>query len=225
MPRSGEVVRRRLQMAALELFSERGYEETTAAEIAARAGVTERTFFRHFPDKREVLFDGDAAFTQALRSAVRYAPAALGPWDALFLAFGSVKHMFVENRPFSEPRQRVIAGSPALQERAAAKTRSMIAALASALCERGVPARQANLAAQMGAITLGHAVAAWFDDAATDLGVHIARAVHEVREVSSSSTDLRKGEPTKTEQADPKRPGKAKRRSRRRSSDSRPRDR
>jgi AcrR family transcriptional regulator len=213
MPRNGEVVRRRLQLAALELFSERGYEETTAAEIAARAGVTERTFFRHFPDKREVLFDGDAAFTQALRSALRYAPAALGAWDALFLAFGAVKHLFVENRPFSEPRQRVIAGSPALQERAAAKTRSMIAALASALCERGVPAPQAKLAAQMGAITLGHAVAAWFDDASSDLGVHIVRAFQEVRELSLSSTEPAKGEP-----AEPKPPGKAKRLSRQRSS-------
>ena len=71
MPRNGEEVRKRLQWAALELFREHGYEETTAAEIAAKAGVTERTFFRHFPDKREVLFDGDAAFIEALKTAVR----------------------------------------------------------------------------------------------------------------------------------------------------------
>src|SRR5277367_1901965 len=140
MPRNREEVRRRLQTAALQLYRERGYDRTTTAEIAAKAGVTERTFFRHFPDKREVLFDGDAAFSEALTSAVRHAPAALGPWDTLFLAFSSVKQMFVDNRPFSEPRQRVIASSPALQERAMAKTRSLIAALASALCERGVAA-------------------------------------------------------------------------------------
>src|SRR6202012_2239047 len=79
MPRNGDDVRKRLQLAALELFSKRGYEETTAAEIAAKAGVTERTFFRHFPDKREVLFDGDTAFIKALTSAVRHAPAELGP--------------------------------------------------------------------------------------------------------------------------------------------------
>ena len=74
MPRNGDEVRKRLQWAALELYRERGYEETTAAEIAAKAGVTERTFFRHFPDKREVLFDGDAAFTEEVTTAVRNAP-------------------------------------------------------------------------------------------------------------------------------------------------------
>ncbi len=204
MPRNGEAVRKRLQFAALELYRDRGYEETTAAAIAAKAGVTERTFFRHFPDKREVLFDGDAAFSKALTSAVRHAPAALGPWDTLFLAFGSVKQMFIENRPFSEPRQRVIASSPALQERAMAKTRSVIAALSAALCERGATARQANLAAQMGMATLSYAVAAWFDDGSIDLAEHIVRAFHEVRELSSSSTKL-----TKRKQADSKHPGKS----------------
>jgi AcrR family transcriptional regulator len=192
MPRNSDDVRRRLQLAALELYHERGYEKTTAAEIAAKAGVTERTFFRHFPDKREVLFDGDAAFIEALTSAVRHAPSTLGPWDTLFLAFNSVKQMFVENRAFTEPRQRVIASSPALQERAVAKTRSVMAALASALRERGVTAQQANLAAQMGMATLSHAVAAWFEGGPSDLGEHIVMAFHEVCDLSSSSTELTK---------------------------------
>lgn len=205
MPRNGEEVRRRLQLAALELYRERGYEETTAAEIAARAGVTERTFFRHFADKREVLFDGDAAFIEALTNAVRHAAPELGTWDTLFLAFNAVKQMFVENRPFTEPRQRVIASNPALQERAVAKTRALTAALASALCERGVPAPQANLAAQMGMATLSHAVAAWFADGSIELGEHIVRAFHEVRDLSSSSTDR-----TKAKQVSARRPGKAK---------------
>lgn len=198
MPRNGEDVRKRLQWAALELYGKRGYEETTAAEIAAKAGVTERTFFRHFADKREVLFDGDAVFSEALMGAVRRAPPALGPWDTLFLAFISVKHLFVENRPFAEPRQRVIARSPALQERAMAKTRSLIAGLSTALCERGTPAQHANLAAQLGMATLGHAVAAWFADGSSDLGHHIVMAFHEVHDLSSSSTEL-----TKRKQADP----------------------
>ncbi|MDE3177201.1 MAG: helix-turn-helix transcriptional regulator, partial [Pseudomonadota bacterium] len=75
MPRSGEDSRRRLQKAAFDLFEERGYDQTTAAEIAARAGVTERTFFRHFPDKKEVLFAGEAAFRATLTAAVAAAPA------------------------------------------------------------------------------------------------------------------------------------------------------
>lgn len=193
MPRNGEAVRKRLQWAALELFRERGYEETTAAEIAAKAGVTERTFFRHFPDKREVLFDGDTAFSEALATAVRNAPKTLGPWDTLYFAFNTVKHVFVENRPFTEPRQYVIASSPALQERAAAKTRSLIAAVASALSERGLSIPQANLAAQMGMATLSHGVAAWFKDGSIDLGEHIVRAFQEARDLASSNTAITKG--------------------------------
>jgi AcrR family transcriptional regulator len=193
MPRNGEEVRKRLQWAALELFRERGYEETTAAEIAAKAGVTERTFFRHFPDKREVLFDGDVAFSEALATAVRNAPEALGPWDTLYFAFNTVKHVFVENRSFTEPRQRVIAASSALQERAAAKTRSLMAAVASALCERGLSVPQANLAAQMGMATLSHGVAAWFTDGSIDLGEHIVKAFQEARDLSSSNTAIAKG--------------------------------
>ena len=193
MPRNGEKVRKRLQWAALELFRERGYEETTAAEIAAKAGVTERTFFRHFPDKREVLFDGDTAFSEALATAVRNAPEALGPWDTLYFAFNTVKHVFVENRSFTEPRQRVIAASSALQERAATKTRSLIAAVASALCQRGLSVPQANLAAQMGMATLSHGVAAWFTDGSIDLGKHIVKAFQEARDLSSSNTAIAKG--------------------------------
>lgn len=205
MPRNGEEVRRRLQLAALELYRERGYEETTAAEIAAKAGVTERTFFRHFPDKREVLFDGDTAFTEALANAVHEAPPSLGVWDTLFVAFNAVKQMFIENRPFTEPRQRVIASNPALQERAVAKTRAVTATLASALTARGIPSPQANLAAQMGMATLSHAVAAWFADGSIELGEHIARSFEEVRDLSASSREL-----TKAKQVSPKKPQKAK---------------
>jgi len=193
MPRNGEEVRKRLQWAALELFRERGYEGTTAAEIAAKAGVTERTFFRHFPDKREVLFDGGAAFIEAVTVALRNAPKTLGPWDTLFFAFDSVKQMFVENRPFTEPRQRLIASSPALQERATDKNRALIAAVASALCERGLTVPQANLAAQMGMATLSHGVSAWFNDGSIDLGEHIVRAFQEARELSSSNVAIAKG--------------------------------
>jgi AcrR family transcriptional regulator len=193
MPRNGEAVRKRLQWAALELYRERGYEETTAAEIAAKAGVTERTFFRHFPDKREVLFDGDTAFSEAVATAVRNAPKTLGPWDTLYFAFNTVKHVFVENRPFTEPRQYVIASSPALQERAAAKTRLLIATVASALSERGLSIPQANLAAQMGMATLSHGVTAWFKDGSIDLGEHIVRAFQEARDLASSNTAIAKG--------------------------------
>ena len=121
MPRNGEPARRRLQQAALELFRERGYEQTTASEIAARAGVTERTFFRHFPDKREVLFDGQITLRAALTGAIAEAPETLQPLEILYWAFRSVEQILEDNRPFSVPRQHVIANTPALQERELAK--------------------------------------------------------------------------------------------------------
>ncbi len=126
MPRNREEARKRLQRAALELFAENGFDHTTAAQIAARAGVTERTFFRHFPDKREVLFDGQNVLGAALSDAIGAAPAKLLPMQALQRAFTSVTPMLEQNRPFSEPRQRIIAATPALQEREVAKHVALI---------------------------------------------------------------------------------------------------
>jgi MftR C-terminal domain len=134
-----------------------------------------------------------SVFSEALATAVRNAPESLGPWDTLYFAFNTVKHVFVENRPFTEPRQRVIAASPALQERAAAKTRSLIAAVASALCERGESVPKANLAAQMGMAVLSHGVAAWFNNGSIELGEHIVKAFQETRDLSSSNTAIAKG--------------------------------
>jgi AcrR family transcriptional regulator len=187
MPRDGEKVRRSLQQAALELFAERGYEQTTAADIAAKAGVTERTFFRHFPDKRDVLFGGDTVLTEVLTTAVREAAPELGPWETLFRAFRAAEYLFVENRPFAEPRQRLIEKTPALQERAVAKTRLLTASLVSALRERGIPDRIAMLVAQVGMAAASHAVACWFEDGSRDLGDHLDHAFQKVHELSSFS--------------------------------------
>src|SRR5579871_6772059 len=187
MPRDGEKVRQSLQRAALELFKERGYEQTTAAEIATRAGVTERTFFRHFPDKRDVLFGGDTVLSEVLTAAVRAAPAGIGPWETLFRAFQAAEYLFVENRSFAEPRQRLIEKTPALQERAADKTRLLIASLVSALCERGVPGRTALLVAQVGMAAASHAVGCWFEDGSRGLGEHLVHAFQKVHDLSSRS--------------------------------------
>ena len=183
MPRDGREVRRRLQRAALDLFQEAGYDAVTAAEIAARAGVSERTFFRHFSDKREVLFDGEALLSKALTNAIKATPPALSPLDTLFQAFQSVEQLFHENRAFSEPRQRVIANSPALQERAHAKERSLITALASSLCERGIEVPTATLAAQVAMAALTFAFISWLDGSG-DLDAHLVRAFRQVRDLS-----------------------------------------
>ena len=103
--------RERLQSAALELFRERGYERTTAAEIASRVGVTERTFFRYFTDKREVLFGGEAILRKALGASINDAPRSLGPLDTLYRAFRSVVPTLEANRSFSKPLQEVISST------------------------------------------------------------------------------------------------------------------
>ena len=178
-------MRRRLQEAALELYGERGYDQTTTAEIAAKAGVTERTFFRHFPDKREVLFDGESALGAILTDAVHDAPPALGPWATLFHAFRAAKDLFVANRHFAEPRRRIIAGSRPLQERELIKAMSLGAKLACALQARGVPDRLASLAAQVGMAAFTQAFSCWLDGEPGDLDDHLARAFREVYDLSS----------------------------------------
>ena len=185
MPRSGEPARHRLQQAAVELFGERGYEQTTAAEIAARAGVTERTFFRHFADKREVLFDGQAKLREALTAPIAAAPAALPPLETLYRAFRAVTPLLEANRPFSFPRQRVIASSPALQERELAKVAALAEALALTLHQRGVDGRLAALAARAGMATFCYAVESWFADPAGGLGTCLERAFAELDGLSS----------------------------------------
>ena len=186
MPRSGEPARRRLQQAAIELFGERGYEQTTAAEIAARAGVTERTFFRHFPDKREVLFDGQAKLRGLLTAAVAAAPATLQPLETLCWAFRSIEQLLEDNRPYSLPRQQVIDRSSALQERELAKVAALAEALALALRQRGVDERLAALAAQTGMAACRYAIASWVADPAGGVGTHLGRAFDELDGLASS---------------------------------------
>jgi len=187
MPRSGADARRRLQLAALELFRERGYEATTTAEIAARAGVTERTFFRHFPDKREVLFDGEDEFRAALNDAVLAAPQELNPIGTLLFAFRAVRKTIEDNRALSEPRQHVIAQTPALQERVLTKTANLTTGLAGALRGRGIDDAVAALAAQVGMAAFGYAATAWFHDPAPGLDAHLTRAFDALHSLSATS--------------------------------------
>lgn len=174
-------LRVRLQRAALELFRERGYDQTTAAEIAARAGVTERTFFRQFPDKREVLFDGEATLRAALTAAIADAPEGLGPLDTLFRAFRSVLSLLEDNRPYSKPRHEVISSTPALHERELAKTAALANALVAALKARGVADLTAVLAAQTGMAAFVHATISWLDDPEPGLAERLDLAAVELK--------------------------------------------
>ena len=173
--------RLRLQQAAVELFRERGYDRTTAAEIAARAGVTERTFFRHFSDKREVLFDGQAVLVTALTASIANAPSELKPLATLFRAFRSVLQLLEENRPFSKPRQEVISATPALQERELAKMAALSDALAVALKARNVPELQAVLAARTGMAAFAHATISWLEQVRPGLPERLDLAEQELK--------------------------------------------
>ena len=181
-----EDARARLQRSALALFRERGYDRTTAAEIAARAGVTERTFFRHFADKREVLFDGQAVLKAALAASIADAPDVFAPLDMLFRAFRSTVPALEANRPFSEPRKEVIAATPALRERELAKMAALIDALAAALKGRGVGDLRAVLAAQIGMAAYVEATMAWLGDPESGLGERLDLALSELRALLTS---------------------------------------
>ncbi|MFG1925050.1 TetR family transcriptional regulator [Cryptosporangium sp. NPDC048952] len=180
MPRSGADARRRLQQAALDLYRERGFDRTTAADIAERAGVNTRTFFRHFPDKREVLFDGEADLRAALTRYVAEAPDGLSPVEVLLRAFREAAHILEDSRPFSEPRLALIATTPTLRERDLAKGEAMAAALAEALCRRGVRRRVADLAAHTGWAAFHHAAQNWIDDPEVGLDAHLVRAFEDL---------------------------------------------
>jgi AcrR family transcriptional regulator len=186
VPRSGAEARRRLQQAALELYRERGFDQTTTAEIAARAGVNERTFFRHFPDKREVLFDGQPALRAALMQAVAEAPEGLQPLEILLCAFRKAGRILEDNRPFSEPRLEVIAATPALRERELAKAASLTDAVAEALRQRDVADRLAGLAAQTGWAAFHQAAQAWIDDPSQSLDAHLLQAFDDLHALSAT---------------------------------------
>ena len=193
VPRSGAEARRRLRQAALELYRERGFDQTTAAEIAARAGVNERTFFRHFPDKREVLFDGEAELRAALLRAVVDAPAGLEPFEVLLRAFRESARGLEANRPFSEPRWEVVAATPALRERELAKHAWLTDAVADGLRQRGVDDGVAGLAARTGWAAYQHAVQVWIVDPSRSLDAHLLDAFDGLRALTSAAPPTRVG--------------------------------
>jgi AcrR family transcriptional regulator len=142
--------RGRLTQAAFALYGERGFEETTVAEIAARAGLTERTFFRYFADKREVLFAGADALQELLIGTVAKAPESLAPLDAAAAGLQAAGAMIQEGGELAHQRQAIIASSAELRERELIKLASLAAALAEALRRRGVEDPVASLTAEAG---------------------------------------------------------------------------
>jgi AcrR family transcriptional regulator len=177
----------RLVAAALELFAERGYENTTVIDIAERAGLTKSTFFRHFPDKREVLFGGDT-MTGLVDKGIAGAPAAATPLEAVAFALDTLgREAFrPDRREFVARRRAVIAANPELQEREALKGLRLTAAMTDALKRRGVPDLASCVAAELGALTWKIAFERWIDTTnGDDFGEAARQALREVQAASA----------------------------------------
>jgi AcrR family transcriptional regulator len=160
----------RLAAAAVELFAERGYDTVTVTEIAQRAGLTKRTFFRHFADKREILFGGEEAHRRLLSDAIAGAPPTATPLEAIGagLAAFAAEVGGEDRRGFLAKRQGIIAAQADLQERDLWKRAALTAEMATALGRRGVDETAAGLAAEIGALALAAAYLRWLEPANQD---------------------------------------------------------
>jgi AcrR family transcriptional regulator len=178
--------RGRLEQAAMELYIERGFEPTTVAEIARRAGLTERTFFRHFSDKREVLFAGAAALQDFLVTALAGAPDSAAPLDAVAAALEATGDVFQERRDYARQRQAVIAANAELRERELIKLASLASAMAGVLRQRGVPDPAASLTAEAGIAVFKVAFERWTKESSRgDLPRYIRESLDELRAVTA----------------------------------------
>ncbi|GHF06443.1 TetR family transcriptional regulator [Streptomyces morookaense] len=153
--------RGRLERAAMELYTERGFERTTADEIAKRAGLTERTFFRHYADKREVLFGGAGALQALFADTLADVPASTAPMDAVGTTLEIVAAGFRGRHAFARQRQAVITANAELRERELVKLASLSATMADALRRRGVKEPAASLAAEAGIAVFKVAFERW----------------------------------------------------------------
>jgi AcrR family transcriptional regulator len=156
--------RGRLAQAAMTLYAEQGFEQTTVAEIAGRAGLTERTFFRHFADKREVLFYGMDMARDLLTRTIAEAPASATPMEAIGAALQALGAVFQENPERVRLRNAVVSANAELRERELSKLEAFAAAVAGALRDRGIPELTASLAAETGIAVFKVAFARWISE-------------------------------------------------------------
>lgn len=175
----------RLATAALELYAERGFEQTTALDIAERAGVTERTFFRYFADKREVLFQGSSALQAAVVESVASAEPGLGAIDVAACALES-SAVVIDDRDYARRRLEVIVANPSLLERELLKFATLGAAVAEALEARGVPKTTATLAAEAALTVFRVGFERWATDVtAPPLAECIREALADLRDLTA----------------------------------------
>ena len=182
--------RERLVRAALDLFAEQGYDATTVSQIAERAGgLTKMTFFRHFPDKREVLFAaGQEIHSRLLADAIAASPGAATPLQAVAAGLDAVTDTFSDDRrEFAARLRTVIAGNSELRERAVFKRAGLAEAMREALEKRGVPDPTASLAAELGVGAYYRAFEQWADPASEQTLTELTRqALEQLRAATAT---------------------------------------
>ena len=182
--------RERLVLAAVDLFTEQGYDATTVAQIAERAGVTRSTFFRHFSDKRELLVAGQETLSTLLADGISEAPASASPLEAVAAGLERASsEMGPVNRELGPRIKAAVAASTELQERDALKSVGLAAAMTAALVARGVPDPTAQLAAELGVLAFKRGYAQWSEgdrDDGTGLAHHALAALDELRTATAT---------------------------------------
>ncbi|GAA3717082.1 TetR/AcrR family transcriptional regulator [Streptomyces tremellae] len=179
-------------MAALDLFTEQGYDTTTVAQIAERAGVTKSTFFRHFPDKRELLVAGQETLSRLLAEGIAEAPADAGPLTAVAAGLERAStSMGPVNHELAPRLKAAVAASAELQERDTLKSVGLAAAMTAALADRGVPGPAAALAGELGVLAFKRGFAQWSEGergGGDELAGCVLAALEELRAASASLT-------------------------------------
>ncbi|MEU5599961.1 helix-turn-helix domain-containing protein [Streptomyces sp. NPDC020298] len=182
--------RERLVVAAVDLFTEQGYDATTVAQIAERAGVTKSTFFRHFPDKRELLVAGQETLSRLLTEGIAEAPGDASPLEAVAAGLErAASAMGPMNRELAPRLKAAVAASAELQERDALKSVSLAAAMTTALVARGIPDPTAALAGELGVLAFKRGFAQWSEgdrDGKDELAGYTLAALDELRAASAS---------------------------------------
>ncbi|RPE46950.1 TetR family transcriptional regulator [Streptomyces sp. Ag109_O5-1] len=180
----------RLVVAAVDLFTEQGYDATTVAQIAERAGVTKSTFFRHFSDKRELLVAGQETLSRLLADGIAEAPADASPLQAVAAGLERASGaMGPANRELGPRIRAAVAASTELQERDTLKSVGLAAAMTAALIDRGVPDPTAHLAGELGVLAFKRGYARWSEcdrDDEGGLAPHALAALEDLRAATAS---------------------------------------
>jgi AcrR family transcriptional regulator len=163
VPRWEPNARERLERAAIELFAEQGYDDTTVEQIAARAGLNRSTFFRHFGDKREILFGGQDGLASRFAESIESAPARQTALEAIEAGFGDIAAIWFtpERRDLAPRRISVVGSNPDLAERELLKRRGLTNAIAAALRSRGIKEPSTTVAAELATLAFSQTVTAW----------------------------------------------------------------